>query len=226
LFRRCEPTFIEAASKGRGKEIQMKGNSKKLAVFVSITAIAMFTVVALTWADDRSGKEAIEGEYAMMSAGTCLFSLGGFDSNYKPIGASWPGSTMATGIWTFHRNGTGTVQGTAYQLTLPPNANPHAATQSFSFNFTYKGTDDDTITADMVGLFNATFLTGPNAHYTVTTDTYHFFGNISADHKTITLANGNEVQKFNLTPPPTSTASPFSVYGICNIGRVLTRLDE
>lgn len=59
----------------------------------------MFTVVAMESADDhdRRGKEAIGGEYATSGGGTCLYSLGGFNLGYTPIGTSWPGVGMATG---------------------------------------------------------------------------------------------------------------------------------
>ncbi len=204
----------------------MKGNIMKLAVIVMTAAIAMFTAVSMAPADDNKWK-AIGGEYAMTASGACLFSSGGFNPNDTPIGTSWGGSSMATGIWTFKRDGTGTVKGTQFGLTLPPAnpgySNPSAASAGFSFDFTYKVTDDGMITVEKVGLYKATYLTGPLKDWTFTiSSSGDFFGNVSADHKTITLASANEVEKITLT----NGTVAFDVYSICNIGRVLIRLGE
>ena len=209
----------------RRKESQMKRSSKNLVVLSVIAAIGMFATVAMAW-DAPKWKNTIEGEYAMIATGTCLQSESNFNSNYTVTG-SWPGSSAATGIWTFKSNGQGTITGTQYALTLPPNPNPSAATGSFSFNFTYTMPDDDTINLTLVGQFKLTYLTGPLKGWTSTTNTYDLSGNISVDKKTITLiSGGTEIQEYTLTPPSGSSASPFNVYAICNIGRVLTRLDE
>ena len=216
----------------------MKGNIKKLAVVVMVAAIAMFTVVAMASADDRDRddqQKGIRGEYALSGLGTCLFSVAGFNSNYVPLTGypSWAGSSMGTGIWTFKRDGTGTVQGTSFALTFPfplpsiPSAS--AATKAFSFNFNYQVNDDDTITVDMVGPYTETTLTGSLTGWVYTTDTNHFFGYVSADRKTITLASGNVVQTFTRgTTPPTYTGTlpAAAVYAICNTERVLIQLDE
>ncbi len=207
----------------RQKEIQMKGNINKLAVFLIIAVIAMFTVVAMASADDRDhrGWKAIAGQYAMSGVGTCLTSAHGFTKYVPDSGYPyWHASSMATGIWTFRRDGTGTVEGTAFGINLPGAPSVSAASQKFTFNFTYELTDDNTITAEMVGLYQGIYVTGPPPiiNCTVTTNTFHFFGYISADHKTITLPSGNEVQEY---------ISPcFHVFNLCNLTRVLIRLDE
>lgn len=206
----------------------MKKNIKKLSVIVMIVVIATFTAVAMVLAYDQEWRD-IGGEYGMVASGTCLFSSGGFNANYTPIGVSWAGSSMATAIWTFKRDGTGTVQGTQFGLTLPPAnpgySNPSAASAEFSFDFTYKVMDAGTITVDKVGLYNAKYHTGPLKDWTFTIPPpSHFFGNVSAGNKTITLASGNEAEEITITNP-LGTYS-FPVYSICNIGRVLIRLDE
>jgi hypothetical protein len=195
---------------------------KKLAVFVVIGAIATFIAVAI--ASAGGDWKAIHGEYAMTGGGNCLFSPSGFNPNFTPIGPSWHGSSLATGIWTFKRNGKGTMQqGTQLALTLPPSPIPTGASSAeFSFDFTYKVTDDGTITVDVVpGTFTGEFVTGPLAGVTFTyvTPTFSMLGMVSADHKTITLASGNDVQQINLSNNTT-------VFAICNLGRVLIRVDE
>jgi hypothetical protein len=193
----------------------MKGNIKKLAVFVIIAVIAPFIMVAMASAHDDDWK-AIHGEYAMTGGGNCIFST--------PIGSSWHGSSLATGIWTFKRNGKGTLQqGTQFALTLPPSPIPTGPSSAeFSFDFTYKVTDDGTITVDVVpGTFKGEYVTGPLAGVTFTyvTPTFSMVGMVSADYKTITLASGNDVQQINLSNNTT-------VFAICNLGRVLIRLGE
>jgi hypothetical protein len=201
----------------------MKGNIKKLAIIVIITVMAPFVMAAVASADGHDWK-AIHGEYAMTGGGNCIFSLSGFNPNFTPTGSYWHGSSLATGIWTFKRNGKGTVQqGTQLALTLPPSPIPTSASSAeFSFDFTYKVTDDGTITVDVVpGTFTGEYVTGPLAGVTFTyvTPTFSMLGMVSADHKTITLASGNDVQQINLS-------NGMSVYSICNLARVLIRLGE
>ncbi len=215
----------------REKETQMKGKIKKSALFVGIAAITICTAAAIASAADKEWNGVIPGEYAMSATGTCLFSSLPFNPNFtaNSESVSWAGSSMATGIWTFKRDGTGTVQGTQFGLTLPPAnpgySNPGAASADFWFEFTYEVADDGTISVDIEGLYNAKYITGPLKNWTFTIPPPgHFFGNFSADHKTITLASANEDQKITITNPPRTFS--FDVYSICNIGRVLIRLSD
>jgi hypothetical protein len=197
----------------------MKGTIKKLGLLMIITVMAPFIMAAMASAHDHDWK-GIHGEYAMMSSGTCLLSPGGFNPNYTPIGPSSGGSNIATGIWTFERNGKGTLrQGTQLSLTFPPSPSASASVAEFSFDFTYKVTDGGTITVDMVpGTFKAEYVTGPLAGVTFTYE-FSLFGMVSQDHKTITLASGNEIKQINLS-------NGTSVYAICNMARVLIWLGE
>ena len=205
----------------RQKEIDMKGNSKKLGVFVTVITIAFFSAVAMGSADDQKWKKAIEAEYGVTSSGNCICSTGGFNANYTPIGTSWSSASMSSGTFTFRHNGTGTAEAVAFGLTLSPS--PSANSQKFKFDFVYEVSDEGQITAHMVGPYNATMITGTMAGSTVTTDTMNLFGYVSPDHKTITLGSANEVQKYTVT---SSSGSQTLIYMICNFSRVLIRVDH
>ena len=97
------------------KETQMKGNIKKLAVFVIVAVLAMFIVVAAAsaWWPARN---ALWGQYAVTGGGACVscppgtiditkdvFLLGGC-TNYSP--------DVVEGVYTFYTNNTGTFKGT------------------------------------------------------------------------------------------------------------------
>ncbi len=204
---------------------------KKVAVFVVAAALTMFISVAAALAFDHEWKR-IHGEYSMIATGTCLNAGGGFDpnNNNAPIGAVSMGGNLGTAIWTFNRDKTGKVKGTSYALTFPepstalPPPSPSSASQEFSFDFKYDITDDGKITVDLVDLYHGTYITGSLKGYSVTTDSYHIFGSISADHKTITLASGNQPMTYKVYKPDGSFLT--NAYNICNLGRVLIRLDD
>ena len=74
----------------------MKGNIKKLAVFLIIAAVAMSMPVAMASADDHHYhhcQNAIWGKYASESAASCLLAPFGFN---KPDGT--PDGTPVNGI--------------------------------------------------------------------------------------------------------------------------------
>jgi hypothetical protein len=215
----------------------MKKNIKKLAVFAMIAAIAMFTAVAMASADDHEWK-AIHGEYAMAGAGTCLVStsafLDDFYTSYTVPGpppfpaSSYSQGLMVAGIFTFKRDGRGSVETKQLIQTFPPWPYPWAGSVNINFDFTYTVKDDGTITAAMMpGTFLATYVTGPPSlvptppapAVTYTVDKLNFSGMVSADHKTILLGSGNEMMTVKLSNGET-------VYSICNTARVLTRLGE
>ena len=86
----------------------MKGNIKKLAVFVMIAAIAIFTVVAMASAGPPFYR-ALRGQYAATGGGTAILAPLGFGSNLTPNGP--PGAYMfqtfsIEGVYTFERDGT------------------------------------------------------------------------------------------------------------------------
>jgi hypothetical protein len=199
----------------------LKGNTKKLAVFVIIAAIAMLIVVAMASAGDHKWK-AFHGEYAATSVGTCLWTWTGWKPNLTPVDVStgYTSSTTQQTIWTFYPDGTGTGQGRNVGLTYVFPSYAAAGLSEMSWQFTYNITHDGTITTDLIpGTFVGTFLQGPNKGLTWTWDKLSDSGMVSQDHKTITLSSvAPDVVKL--------TFGSIVNYGICSYGRVLTRVDE
>lgn len=98
--------------------------------------------------DHNKGKRGLNGEYAMSATGSCLNSPSGFTVNakgyYSPVDKStaWSTTSQAEGIWTFNNNGTGTIEGTNYNIDSPPGdvviyGGPIARHGKFSFKFDY-----------------------------------------------------------------------------------------
>ncbi len=201
----------------------MKGNSKKLTVFVMIAAMAMFMTVATASADDNKWK-AFHGEYAGSNVVNCLFTPFGFDPDkLTPNGPSnyiYNNAITAQNIWTFNADGTGTAQGRQVGIVFAPNS-PAAGWTEFSWQFTYDITHDGTITTALIpGTYEGRHLTGPSKGLTFTLDKVSDSGMVSEDHKTITLGAA-------MAEVMTVTYSNGSVlYGICGLTRVLTRVGE
>jgi hypothetical protein len=204
---------------------------KKLASVMMMIAITTFMAVAMTSADGNHHWRGIHGEYAMTGVGTCINSPGGFTQNLTPPsgGLNFSGSNLFTGTWTFERHGHGKVEGLLFGTATSPYLNPNASQFSIEFEFTYTLTNDGTINATMVdGTFLATGLTGPlaGATFTVqgvdylgTPEALLFSGKVSPDHNTLTLNSANQIQKITVS-------NGFTNYNICNVGRVLIRLDD
>jgi len=206
----------------------MKGNIKKLAVFVIIAAIALFTVVAIALADDDVGKNHLQGEYGVTAVVSCLIAPFGFNDNLTPINPASASSNSHTlqGISTFNRDGTGSFNSTGVLITpspVPPPQLPHASAFHSSFTFTYDVADDDTITIDAdKDSFKVTFDTGPlPPGGGFTADQYSLAGMVSVDHKTLTLGRPT-----TLIQTCTFINTPIAFNMICNGSYVLTRLDQ
>jgi len=200
----------------------MKGNTKKLAVFAVIVAVAMFIAAAMASADDNKWN-AFHGKYAATSMGSCLMTPKGFNPNLTLVDPTtgYMNSNTAQTIWTFYPDGTGTAQGRGVGLNdiLPYYA--AGSSNEISWQFTYNITHGGTITTDLIpGTYEGTFLQGPNKGFTFTFDKLSDSGMVSQDHKTITLGSITE-DVVKLT-----TSNGIVHYGICFYGRVLTRLDE
>ena len=182
----------------------MKGNIKKLVVFVSMAAIAML-VTAMASADDHAGKKAIRGKYASTGSGSTFLAPLGF-TNLIPNGP--PGAYIfqafsGEGVYIFERDGTGSFEGINHIGTLSfvsPNPTPppptitnpsSAGAQHVSFLFHYTMTDDGkiTITADP-GTQNNEWISGPSTGKIYHLDGLSRTGFITPDHKTITLTGG------------------------------------
>lgn len=201
----------------------MKGNIKKLAVFVVIVAIAMFMVVGMASAGDNNSK--VTGEYAVTGGMSCMYTAFGFNDNLTPTVPASLGYNSITfqGISTFNPNGTGRFDSTGVELDplVPSPYTPRAGAFHFSFTFTYDVADDDTITINAdENSFQVTYNTGPNTGLTFTCDKYSLSGMVSAGYKTLTLGSPTtliQTLTFHLSPP-------LVLKMICNGSYVFTSL--
>lgn len=215
---------------------------KKLAVIVIIAALSMFMLDSVALAGDRESK-GFHGVYAMTGSGSCLFSfkvfIPGFpapppDPLVPPDPNPWVALVVQEGIWTFERNGLGTFRGKQFGMAPPPYptpstvGGPNATPVDLKFDFDYDVTHDGKITVNVIPeTFLGTYLAGPavDKNYFLTSE-MTMFGQISRDHKSLTLTNGDigtkEVMEVQILKLPNLRL----LYGICDVGRVLIRVDE
>jgi len=198
----------------------MKGNINKLALGVIIAAIPMFIAVATA----SAGPTYITGEYAGTATAQCLIAPVGFATNLtpNPMPAGAPGAgtiqvVVYTLTWdevyTFNRNGTGSVAGVTYINELP-NAvlgTPAAAgSGNVSYDFTYTLSDGDITLALAKGSFNCTaWVSGVNQGTTNCADNIPLHGVISKDGKTITVTCGPPTAGALLNAVDPSTGEPL-----------------
>jgi hypothetical protein len=143
IIQKGEPKFIETAPMSRRKEIKMKGNSKKLAVFVMIAAITMFSAAAIAW--DRT--HLIQGDYAVTGFNNCLFAFNGFSESagtfYIPSGDPlWQNAFGALeAIMTFDGHGNGSYKGWIHSNWVGAKTPPgpeQASLSQVNIKFKYK----------------------------------------------------------------------------------------
>ncbi len=189
----------------------MKGNMKKLAVFVIITASTMFIAAALASASDNK-KAAIHGEYAATSTLSC-------NGYYETGSLEGSGTISQLAIYTFNGDGTGSMQGKFVRVGFLPT--PVEMNFDVSWDFNYWVDDDGTITTAPVP--GTAKWKAPGTDFVVLRDTggtYSESGWVSADHKTIVLGTvevqNQEVTLFDGTVFLTK----------CNGSRVLIRVDR
>lgn len=179
------------------------------------------SAVALSWSTmAMADSPFLKGSYGFTGTADCLVAPGnvpgatplpnptpgiplpnsGFNLNLQPndagpTSAAFTRSFSVEGVRTFNGDGTGTVQGTAVDVTHRPtpgpNGYPHfppaagSATFSFSFNYTVNG--DGSWTSTMVpGSYSENIQTGPRTGQTATIDAIpQVTGWISQDGKTL-----------------------------------------
>lgn len=181
---------------------------------LSVSAVALSATAAA--ADSPS----LKGSYGFTGTADCLVAPGhvdgttplpnptpgvalpnsGFNAKLQPndagpTSAAFTRSFSVEGVRTFNGDGTGTVQGTAVDVTHRPtpgpNGYPHfapsASSATFGFSFTYTINGDGSWTATMApGSYSETILTGPRATQTATVDAIPpITGWISGDGKTL-----------------------------------------
>jgi hypothetical protein len=201
IFQKGKPKFIQPASVSRWKETQMKDNSKKLTVFVIIAALAVFMVVATASARGLHPiHNAIKGQYAATGSSQCTSAVEGFEAGLlTPKGNYWSvGTSTFIAIYTFNRDGSGSMEGINRIMSLPggftpsptpggadvPNDKPMGVVMDpYSYEFTYTVTDEGLITFTVVP---GTFQLGGGA----CADRIAKHGVISGDGKTIVIECG------------------------------------
>jgi hypothetical protein len=182
----------------------MKGNIKKLSVLVIISVIAMFISVAMASADEHHHcKKAIHGKYAFITTGSCLIALQGFNASLQPNGGAtgpwFTGPVTYDGVYTFNKDGTGSVTAVIRVQTLYSQglgAPPDAGAANASFDFNYTVTKSGNITFTMVkGSFEADWTDGPNAPPSPNSKLYAYspqpwYGVLSPDRKIFYASHG------------------------------------
>ncbi len=210
---------------------------KKLASVVMMMAIATLMAAMASadghhWRDNHHSRR-IQGVYALSATGTCLNSwLAPIVDGSMPEDV-WGASNMVQGFFTFERDGTGNATGNNYPMIPPPaprdNDSPFVFPRvgvfrgAFSFDFTYQVTHDGAITVWVTpGTFKgrnpvtgAIIFTGDNCG----ADKCAFFGMVSSDDKTLTLASWNPQAYTYLPSGPTQ-------YTICHMARILIRVSD
>jgi hypothetical protein len=205
----------------------MKGNIKKLAVFVIIAPIAMFMTVATASAQDQVWN-SIQGNYAFTGSNTCLVAPFGFDSSFRanPPPGSPPGTS---GVWVtdfqswegsyrFYYNGTGELNILDHDFGATPGA---AGSVSIYWKFNYTVTDNGKITFTLVpNTYKGLWLTGPmkgTPVYLVIPGSWD--GAVSPYGNTITVTWGAPLILYLAD----STYTPIGVQLICDGSFVLIR---
>ena len=130
----------------------MKGNIKKLALLMIIAVIATFILAATVTADPPRN---LRGQYAATGSGTALVAICGFGADFEPNAAQFPGVVVTQtfnneAVFTFRKNGTGTVTGITHVVSLnfTSQAWPYtsAGSHTFYWEFTYVVAHDGSVT--------------------------------------------------------------------------------
>jgi hypothetical protein len=186
----------------------MKGNFRKLTVFVMIAAIAMLTVVAMASADDHQWRKTIHGEYAFTGTGACLFAFLGFNTDFTPKGgelaSKGPGSNFWDGVMTFKRDGTGSLS--SRHRFMDPAPAPAAGLAHLYWEFTYT-VDRGKITFMEIPItYSAVYEAPPGPGLSNVKFTEPYDGYISADGKNLIVSFGVPMKLIPHDPPPFAPA--------------------
>jgi hypothetical protein len=189
----------------------MKGNTKKLAVFMIITVIALFILAACATTSPPAS-QAIQGRYVGGGVSTCLFAVCGFGADKVPNVPTGPSGGWGTGAWSLSNNshsmvmtlepdGTGTVSESILAVVLN-NTSPKIPWPSITsgskdtHKITYTVAPDGTFTLkDVPGSFKVEPASGPP--YVLTG--FINIGHISPDGKIITMFDTGAPKTF--VPP-------------------------
>ena len=170
----------------------MKGNGKKLAVFVIVAALAVFMAVATASADPKDD-HALKGQYAFSGPGHCVVSPAGFGDNYTPNVPDivFASSQIWEGVYTFNRDGTGSATAIIRSLSAPDaQGKVTASSVTAEMTFTYEVTKEGDITFGYPNHGNKV----NRGQWWMQWDAGPSHGVISPDGKTMTITCGPPVQ--------------------------------
>jgi hypothetical protein len=217
-------------------------------------AFAISTVALTAAGSAAADSPNLKGAYGFTGTASCVVAQGHVgDPNGPPLPNPTPGVALANsgfnanlqvldvpgafsrsfsveGIRTFNGDGTGTVSGTAVNVTVKPTPGPggfphfppSASGADFSFSFTYTVNADGTWTSTMVpGSYSETFNFGPRTGQTATVDAIPpQSGMISRDGKTLIVAHLAPVVETHRYSNGDVTPE------ICDRSRVLIKLQD
>jgi hypothetical protein len=190
----------------------MKENTKKLAVLVITTAIAMFIAVPMASADDHQKRKSIQGEYYFTGSGPCLMAPTGFNPALQPNNVTdlgpWNASNSTwEGIISFKRNGTGEFKSIFRVVERPsslwppptfPSGNdiPDVGAANISWKFNYDVSHSGRITFTYeTDTYLADFKYGPQQNTQVFLDvTGPWYGVLSPEGNNIIFTWGVPLQ--------------------------------
>ena len=179
----------------------MKGNTKKLALFMIITVIALFILAACATTSPPAS-QAIQGRYVGGGVSTCLFAVCGFGADKVPNVPTGPNGGWGTGAWSLSSNshsmvmtlepdGTGTVS-ESIRTVIFNNTSPTVPWPSITgeskdtHKITYTVAPDGMFTLkDVPGSFKVESASGQSFVITGVSD----IGHISPDGKVITMVD-------------------------------------
>jgi hypothetical protein len=179
-------------------------------------AIATFMAVAAASANNHEWR-TIQGKFAATGISQCTMALFGFETDLSPKPKPGDNSqgwwSYGTGSWdavfTFYKNGTGTVTGLNRVNELPGPAMggiPYSHVPSLSWKFTYVATDEGRITFTLVpGTYKVEDINGIMYLDAVPRD-----GAISQDGQTINIFCGPP-ELLNVIGAPTQLSCAASL---------------
>jgi len=197
----------------------MKGNGKKLAVFVTVAALALFVAVATASADPKDD-HALKGQYAFSGPGHCVVSPAGFGDNYTPNVPDivFASSQIWEGVYTFNRDGSGSIRASHRTFDHPSLAIGMA---NVSWDFTYKMIDKDRFQTFLPeGNYDKVeFTAGTNCDPVTKQCATLFFdvvgpcdGVVARDGDTIIITCGPPTKLILCEPGTLCTHTPFEAY--------------
>ena len=142
----------------------MKG---KIAVFVSVAAIAMFIAVPMASASgyDFWWKSLIHGEYAFTGSGACTLAPGGFYENFTPKfpASANMGPNIWEGVYTFKNNGKGKMEARQCYNEGPNAMFPYSSgCVLLSWEFEYQMDGAEITFTFIPGTYYLKYVEGPN----------------------------------------------------------------